>query len=87
MWMGVLFACICVYLVPTEGRRGDMGSPGTGVADSCEPLYGCRESNPGPLEEQRVPLTWSHPSFQPPHPGVGVFVGLTWCSSPFPSLA
>jgi hypothetical protein len=31
--------------------------PETGVADSCEPLCGCWESNLGSLEEQSVLLT------------------------------
>ena len=34
-----------------------IGFPGTGVADGCEPLCGCWESNLGPLEEQQVLLT------------------------------
>ena len=31
--------------------------PGTGVTDGCEPLYGCWESNLGPLKEQPLLLT------------------------------
>ena len=38
-------------------RTGGVGSPGTGVAGSCEPPFGCRESNTGPLEEEPVLLT------------------------------
>jgi hypothetical protein len=45
---------------PEEGIR----SPGPGVRDGCEPPYGCKESNPGPLQEQPVLLT-SEPSLQP----------------------
>jgi hypothetical protein len=44
MCIGVLSACLC------EGVR----SPGTGVIDSCELLYGCWDLNSGPLEEQTV---------------------------------
>ncbi|KAL6040702.1 hypothetical protein STEG23_006982, partial [Scotinomys teguina] len=39
------------------------GSPGTGVTDSCELLYGCWELNPGPLQEQDIS---SHPSLHSP---------------------
>lgn len=38
--------------------------PGTGIADSCELLRGCWESDPGPLEKQAVLLT-TDPSMQP----------------------
>ena len=41
----------------------DVGSPGTGVIDSCEPPCGYGELNPGPLEEQSVLLT-AEPSLQ-----------------------
>ena len=66
--MGVLFACLSMYHVcawclwwPEEG----IGSPGTGVTDSCELPCGCWELNPGPLEEQSVLLT-TGPSLQLP---------------------
>jgi hypothetical protein len=44
---------------PEEGIR----SPGTGVADDCEPLCGYWELNPGPFEEYTVFLTMD-PSLQ-----------------------
>ena len=34
---------------PEEG----VGSPETGVTGGCEPLCGCWELNPGPLQEQQ----------------------------------
>ena len=40
------------YLV-TEGSEEDMGSPGTGVTDSCELSRGRLELNPGPLQGQQ----------------------------------
>lgn len=40
--------------VPTETRKGHW-IPRTRIADGCEPLGGCWESNPGPLEEQLQP--------------------------------
>ena len=43
----------------------DVRSPGIGVKDGCEPPCGCRELNPGPLEEQPVLLT-AEPSLQLP---------------------
>lgn len=56
MRMDVLPACVCAwhtYLVPVEVRRG-CGSRGTGVSEGCEPLCGCLELNPGPLQGQAV---------------------------------
>lgn len=49
----VLPACISVQHMSGKGT----GSPRTGVTASCEQLYGCQELNPGPLQEQSVPLT------------------------------
>jgi hypothetical protein len=49
-----LHVCLCA----------GVGSPTTGVADSCEPPYECWESIPGPLQEQPVLLT-TEPSLQP----------------------
>jgi hypothetical protein len=37
---------------------------GTGVVNGCEPVCGCWELNPGPLQEQPVLLT-AEPSFPP----------------------
>jgi len=37
--------------------REELGSPGTGVTDSCELPCECWELNPSPLEEQPVLLT------------------------------
>jgi hypothetical protein len=51
------FVCFC------EGVR----FPGTGVADSCERLCGCWESNPGPQEGQSVFLTAAKPPPQLHH--------------------
>ena len=52
--MGILHSCMSVCHVqakPTEVRRG-IGSPGTGVRDSCELPCRCWESSLGSLEEQ-----------------------------------
>lgn len=38
-----------------------IGSPKIGVTDSCEPLCGCWELNPNPLQEQLVLLTTETP--------------------------
>jgi hypothetical protein len=55
----VHFYFICLHICLCEGMR----SPGTGVADNCEPPRGCRELIlPDPLEEQSVLLT-TKPSF------------------------
>lgn len=40
-----------VYAVPSEDRKG---FPSTGVTDGFEPLFGCWESNIGPMEAQSV---------------------------------
>ena len=51
---------LCTMYVPSAYRvqKGkDTESPGTQVKDSCEPLCGCWEVNPGPLEEHPVLLT------------------------------
>ena len=42
MCMNILLACVSVYHVHAR----------TGVTDSCEPLCGCWELNPGPVQEQ-----------------------------------
>jgi hypothetical protein len=46
-----MFICAHVYLVPEIFRRGHQVLC-TRVTDSCELQYGCKESKPGPLEEQ-----------------------------------
>lgn len=51
-------ACMYVYYVPIvslEARRGPR-PPETGFIGGCEPPYGCREPNTGPLERQQVLL-------------------------------
>lgn len=67
MYMGVLLACTSVHQCIWYPQRLEdgTGSPGTGVADGCEPICGCCESNPGSLEDQSVFLT-AKPSFQLP---------------------
>jgi hypothetical protein len=50
----------CLHVCLREG----VGSPGTGVTDSCELPSGCWELNLGPLGEQPVLLV-TEPSFQP----------------------
>jgi len=61
MWMRVLCTFIShLWLVPVQAR-GRCQIPG--VTDSCKPLSGSWESNPGPLEEQQVLLT-AEPSLQ-----------------------
>ena len=58
MCVACMYVCEpCVWLVPTQDRKGCPGPPGTGITDGCEPLCGCRESNLGSLEEQPVLLT------------------------------
>jgi hypothetical protein len=51
--------CVCCPENPEEGIR----SPESGVTDSCEPLGGCWESNPVPLQKQQGLLT-AEPSLQ-----------------------
>ena len=58
--MFYLHVCLCTTCVPKESIR----YPGTGVRDGCGPPCGHWEANPGPLEEQPVPLT-TEPSLQP----------------------
>ena len=47
--------CALVFHLNVYLHEG-FGSPGIGVSDSCELPYRCWELNPGPLEEQPVPL-------------------------------
>lgn len=58
--IGAHYVCARYPWRPEEGT----GCPGTGVMDSCEPLCGCWESNPDPLQQQ-VLLT-TEPSLWPP---------------------
>lgn len=53
-----------IYLVFLEARR-EPQIPGTGVLAGCEPLGGCLEMNPGPLEGQPMSSTME-PFLQPP---------------------
>lgn len=46
------------------GQSGVSDLLGTGVTGYCEPLCGCREFNPGSLEEQPV-LLLAEPFLQP----------------------
>ena len=52
LYMGIFLACTAcapyVCLVPSEDR---VRLSGIGVTEDGEPLYGCWESNLGPLEE------------------------------------
>jgi hypothetical protein len=59
----------------SAGTRSEeeVGSPGSGVKDKCEPSCGCWELNPGPLEEQTVLLA-AEASLQPPPSGSHCFV-------------
>jgi hypothetical protein len=60
---------VCWCLGRTEeGVR----SPGTGVADGCEPP-GCWELNLGPLEEQAGSALTLAPSLQPTHVTVVIY--------------
>ena len=64
-----LFVCLFIYLCTvvlclSVCLYEDVGSPGTGVADSCELPCGCWVLNPSPLQEQPVLLT-TEPSHQP----------------------
>lgn len=73
MGMGVLHvpACLCTTFVPcSDGgqKEGGVGSPGTGVPDSCELSRGCRELNLGFLKAQPVLL----PIEPSPAPRTGV---------------
>ena len=56
--MSVLLG-VCVYIVcelaAHEDREGII-FPGTRVTDSCEPLCGYWDLNPGPLQEQQLLL-------------------------------
>lgn len=55
----------CMCLVPEQARNDPRGCQVSwNWSCSCEPPYGCWESNPGPLEEQSMLLT-AEPSLQP----------------------
>jgi hypothetical protein len=54
--------CVCSALGRSEGV---IRSLGTGVVDGCKLSCGCWEQNPGPLQEQQVPLSSEAP-FQSP---------------------
>lgn len=53
--------CLCAWCSRRPEKSN--GFLGTGAIDSCEPLSGCWESNPGPLQEQSV-LTITEPSLR-----------------------
>ena len=62
------FACMlfCVEdacLVPTEARKWCQVLWTGSYVHGCELLCGCRDSNPGPLEEEQVLFT-AQPSLQ-----------------------
>ena len=50
--------------MPGAEAEENVGSPGTGVTDGCEPTYRGWELNLDPLEEQQVLLT-AEPFLQP----------------------
>lgn len=54
--MSVLPICLYVYHMADwcPWRSEGVGPPGTGVMGGCEPLCGCWELNPSPLQEQQV---------------------------------
>lgn len=59
MWVFVyMYVCMCTigYACPWASEEG-VGSPRTGVINSCEQPYECWERNPGPLWGQHVLLT------------------------------
>lgn len=43
--------CICTTCVLTQRSEVGVGSPDTGVIDSCKLPHVCQALNPGPLEE------------------------------------
>lgn len=52
MYFAYIYACVpCICLVLTEVRIGHR-IPLLGVTVACEPPWGCRVSNPGPLQER-----------------------------------
>lgn len=59
-----LTECFCTSSVSKEARGEETGSSGTGITDSCEPMCGCWEANPSPLQEYQEHLTFE-PSLQP----------------------
>lgn len=63
-------AHMCAWLPWT--LEEDVGSPGLGVADRCEPR------NESPLEEQLVFLPLSHL----PSPAISIFNNINQCSTP-----
>jgi hypothetical protein len=66
--MSVLPACVPLYHLyawSVQRTEEDIGSPGTGVTGGCEPLFGCWESNLGPVQEKQVFLT-TELTLQPP---------------------
>ena len=54
--MAVLPTCMSAdphaYLVLREAEEGSGAASGTGLPDSCKPLCGCWEPNPGPGQEK-----------------------------------
>ena len=65
--------CMCnIYIQCLQRPEEGTGSSGAGVTNGCELPCGCRELNPGPLEEQQVLLT-DEPSLQP-HPFSKLFL-------------
>ena len=62
--MCILLANTSVYPCMPGAQEGQKKAPGTRITDVCEPPYGYRELNPGPLEDQPV-LSTTELSFQP----------------------
>lgn len=59
MCISILPACMSAWHMHSEclQKLEDIRSPETGARESCEPLCGCLELDPGPLEEQQLILT------------------------------
>lgn len=66
--------CVCMYTMCVTGAsrsEKDIGYPGTGVRDICEPLCWCWDL----LQEQQMLLA-TEPPFQPSKDSCW---GLVWC--------
>ena len=77
-----VYLCTNIHAWCLQRSEEGIRSPGTRALDGCEPVSRWWESNPGPLQEQQVPLT-TGPSLQPlnlvnlnSHCGKSTFVSL-----------
>lgn len=59
----ILFFCLSLIHVYVCRGKG-VGSPRTGITDSCEPSWGYQGLSPGPLEQQQPVLLTSELSLQ-----------------------